>query len=184
MNLRTLIAIPFAAMMLAMPLVACQSTEQAAVPSFEGAQSALHTTRITKNEISALRDDERLVLSTSGVGEVLVFDPSQGALDFWRIELICPNGQRMGMDLWLNNLAKEQGVDVAKLTAAEFSLALTQEDALEVVDGKSDAKTPTLEPQRAAEEPSPCCAQTCYLCEDGAWICYCSQWCSGGDPIP
>lgn len=182
MKLRTLIAIPFATVMLTVPLVACQSTEQAEAPSLEGAQSELHITRITESDIRALRDGERIVLSTSSVGDVLVFDPSQGALDFWRIDLICPNGQRMGMDLWLSNLAKEQDVDIAQLTDAEFSLARTQEDAINVIDRRIDAKTPTLEPQQKVTPY--CCAESCYLCTDGQWICYCSQTCFPGDPIP
>jgi len=179
-----LLIIPPVACLFGLPLAACQDNGEGAVEMVQDAD--LRITRVTADDLANLDDGARLSLGTARDTDVLVFDPSQGPLDFGRIELTCPNGQRMGMDVWLLDLQKQRGADLQTLTAGEFSLARTQDNAIDGLEQEAGAE-PNLEPQYDQNCPPPncvhnvCVGQTCYWCPDGQYVCSC-QWTSVCEP--
>jgi hypothetical protein len=162
---------------MSLSLAACQSTEA------EVASSEPKVTRVTAEDLRYLDPAARLALSISDQHEVLLFDPSLGALDFGRIELICPNGQQMMMDVWLVELAQSQGLDLETYTRGEFTLARNQSDALEAINGRSVSPgMPSPEP--LAKAGWKCCGQECSCCDDGVCSCYCTLYVLNDMPCP
>ena len=177
-TLRTLIIAPLA--LLAFP--GCQMADENREPD-------VVITRITAEDTKAL--DAPIVVSTQNQGEALMFDPAQGAIAYDQIDLVCPNGQQMGMVDWLAQFDVTQELDVNALLSQEFTLASSRSDAAAALikpapeEPKLDGTGANLRPPDDGCCYQVCVAEECYLCPDGVWICTCTQWqtvCNGGDP--
>lgn len=167
----------------------CQTADESRVPGND-----VVITRITAEDTSG--NNANIVVSTQGQGEALMFDPTQGEIAYDQINLVCPNGQQMGMADWLSQLEIDQGLDVEALTSQEFTLASSRSDAVAALikpapqpaakqDGtEANLRDPGGDP---CECYSVCVTEECYLCSDGVWVCHCVQWqtvCSGFCPTP
>jgi hypothetical protein len=104
---------------------------------------------ITQRDIAALDAESLLVLDTRY--ESITIDQSFGAVDFARVQLICPDGTAMEMQQWLERTSTQ--VEAALSTLDDFHLGRT------------------LPPPPACEGEE-CDCQRCELCPDGVWVCY------------
>jgi hypothetical protein len=137
-------------------------------------------TRITAEDTSGNNAD--IVVSTQEQGEALMFDPAQGEIAYDQINLVGPNGQRMGMTEWLSQLEITQGVDVDALTAQEFTLASSRSDAVAALvkpAPQASAKQDGAE-SNLSELSVPCCyvceRYLCFVGSDLSVVCYCTEW--------
>jgi hypothetical protein len=101
---------------------------------------------------------------------VWAFDPTHGAIDYSRVLLTCPNGAVMSMEVWLDDLSKDLGLDVTAGGAASIALGLPT---------TKQAVVQSLPPIDAG---NPDCAD-CTECPDGAFVCWDMSclWAAGGE---
>jgi hypothetical protein len=104
---------------------------------------------ITQQDIAALDAQSMLVLDTRY--ESITIDQSLGAVDFARVQLICPDGTAMEMQQWLERTSTQ--VEAALSMLDDFHLGRT------------------LPPPPECEGEG-CDCQQCELCPDGVWVCY------------
>ncbi|MCC7384418.1 MAG: hypothetical protein IT384_21405 [Deltaproteobacteria bacterium] len=108
---------------------------------------------VSAPELASLPDGARLVVDTRE-GPV-TFAPTVPALDFGRITLICPNGNAMPMDQWLD---QSWWSDIP-VESALFTLAVTTQDP------------PATEDCVMSRDPTCGCTRECWRCADGVWVC-------------
>ena len=178
-TLRSLFAVPVLSTMLALSLAGCLGAEEAAPlpgPAGEAAAGNVDAAVITAGTIASLEEGSRLLLD--GSRQVLLFEPAGGAIDYGRIDLVCPNGQQMPMDRWLLDL-EERGHPREEITGSEFALSVDRESAARALasGGPSEsAAAPSYEPlgEEDVAEPNPECFG-CIFCIDGQLVC--KYWC-------
>jgi hypothetical protein len=129
----------------------------------EPTAGSLSVQRVTADDLAALDTSKRLVVSV-GENDPLLFDSSAGAIDFGRIDIVCPNGQQMAADVWLHERAKEQNLDLGQTISNELSLARNMEDARAALRAEG---SPSYKAQATDPVINPC-----VCCTDGLCICW------------
>lgn len=127
---------------------------------------------ITAKTISQLQPGEKLLVDSRDTTKVFKFDTSEGAIDFSQIDLICPNGQKMEMDLWLLKQQEEQGVDIQLMIKGGFAIggAMETSKAYATQMEKREAGGGSgYQPQMA----DTICFCDVYSCSDGLIIIIC-----------
>ncbi len=74
-----------------------------------GPQEETEYQTITAETIAQLPAGEILVVDTTPMNKLTIFDRTLGDIDYSRIELICPNGNIMLMDEWVAQQVQEFG---------------------------------------------------------------------------
>lgn len=96
---------------------------------FDESAPAPNVIRITAATLDRLPAKDKLVVGLRDAGAVVVIDPAHGPLDLDRIELIDPNGHRATVRKWVDEHAREQGLEPGELGATEFTMTRSGADA-------------------------------------------------------
>jgi hypothetical protein len=106
---------------------------------------------ITRHDLEGIDAEFLLVLDARF--DRFQIDQSSGNIDFSRIELICPNGEAMPMNGWLETQSLDVEADLAALDRFFIGRTTPPQDPPECADGSCE------------------CVE-CHLCPDGMWMCY------------
>ena len=135
-------------------LLACSACalEEEPGTSIDGSEATgPQVVHVTASTVAELAPSQQLLVDLTQA-LVFVFDPSHGALDYGRMDLVCPNGAGMRLDGWMTERSIEIGADITLNGWATLSLGPMSLQSLIVEQGPSDSD--------------------CYLCTDGAWMCF------------
>jgi hypothetical protein len=167
MKMRSLVAVIGACFGLILAAPACVPGEGADATSEEAAHVEFDTVTVSADTIAKLAPGELLTVDMSDASIVTRFEPRAGAIDFSRIELICPNGQTMRMDAWLEHQA-QNGFDVETAKKTGFALGGNDQVASSYVSQVESSNEPTYDTQDVA-----ICFCDVYSCSDGLVVIIC-----------
>ena len=132
-----------------MGLVACApDTDPGQGASGDAPTVETQVTRVTSEDVDRLLPEERLLIDLRPQDTLVHVDQRDGAVDFSRLDVVCPNGEYMPMSTWIANLTTEEEEPI--LDTPEFLLAQN--------------------PPNWTQWPETC--QTCTRCPDGILVCY------------
>jgi hypothetical protein len=171
-------AIVFTALLAVTQLVACQGPEDADAADSTSEPRESSGMRITANTLAQLASNAYLRLEALEQEDVLVFDPASGPIDYARIVLVTGE-QQLPMDRWLQDAAREQGVDAKTLESRVLTVKLTGA-SVELVS--LDRSGPQQQQNCSPDNPA-CCEICCTYSYDcyydfyiQRWFCYCAVW--------
>ncbi|MCP3061099.1 hypothetical protein LXT21_20165 [Myxococcus sp. K38C18041901] len=122
---------------LAVTTLACQGGDDAGGPDTAAQGREESGLRITALTVNHLAPGNHLRLDALEQQDVIRFDASEGAIDYSRIALAA-GGQQVSMDRWLQDVARQRGVEAQSLGQGVMDVKLTSEGAfLEHIQGVS-----------------------------------------------
>ncbi len=131
---------------------------------------------ITADTVRNLAPGTYLRLDGTAQEDVLLFDPSRGAIDYSRIALVA-GGQEVAMDRWLEEAALTKGVDTAELLKSVLAVKLSEQDASLASWTSSGTSQQGVCPDCCTA--GHCCLYTSdctYYPSSGTIYCVCSVW--------
>lgn len=158
-------------------LLFCSMTAGACVTTTSGEDGETEPSHLVQaihlidaNVLGSLGEWDQLVIDIQSRDDIYVLDPSKGSLDLSRVRIICPNGNQMPFDAWLQEQREAAGMITSEDLRQPFAVSRS-----ELTTNPLDGLKPTSElggepgydPQAA---PTECLL--CVACSDGGWICF------------
>jgi hypothetical protein len=118
--------------------------------------------------LNSLGEWDQIIVDIQSSDDVYVFDPSMGPLDFQRVRIVCPNGNQMPLDAWLQEQSDASGIVASKDVRQPFAISRTElmRNPLAELGTKPESE-PGYETQAAPQD-----CLLCVACSDGGWICF------------
>lgn len=134
----------------ALVLGACGGQDGDSGAAVVGEQAGPEVVRVTAGTLAGIAPGDMLLVDLT-LPRVYDFDPSEGAIDYGKLEIVSPNYARMDMSAWMAARSAEAHRDVSLAGMAPIAL------------GPASLVVLTTE----VAEPG----SGCYHCIDGAYVC-------------